>query len=86
MTVYQKSKITDFANADRVAKLLDIDSSTLDRLRTEEGLPFVKINKFNRIYHLPSVFKWLLDRKTELGQKGENETGLEGSQTGVSGG
>lgn len=70
------SKASDFVSADRVSKILDIDLQTLEKLRTEESLPFIKINRFNQIYHLPSVFKWLLDRETQLGSETKNEQGL----------
>ena len=70
-----RHKPTDFANARQIEKILDVDANTLERLRTEHGLPFVKIDKSNKIYHLPSVFQWLFEKNTVLGLKPKNDTG-----------
>jgi hypothetical protein len=68
-------KKSDFISENEAAKFLNIDTTTLDKLRAEEKLPFIRINRFNRLYCLPDLFEWLKTRKAELGSETKNETG-----------
>ncbi len=43
-------------------ELLNVDKRTLDRLRREENLPYIRLDKFYRVYLSEGVLDWLRER------------------------
>ena len=43
-------------------ELLNIDKPALDKLRREENLPYVRLDKFYRVYLSEEVLDWLRKR------------------------
>jgi hypothetical protein len=72
-----RPKKTDFITEKQLCKFLgipeDMNSEKIKTLREKHQLPFLKIGKSNRIYHLPDIFEWLYERKTVLGVEAESE-------------
>ena len=46
-------------------ELLNVDKRTLDKLRREENLPYIRLDKFYRVYLAEEVLDWLRKR-TEI--------------------
>ena len=53
-----------YLTENEVREWLGLTSDQLDRLRLEENLPFIRVNKLVRMYPLKEVEYWL-DLKTE---------------------
>ena len=60
MRIISKKYLTE----NEVREWLGLTSDQLDRLRLEENLPFIRVNKLVRMYPLKEVEYWL-DLKTE---------------------
>jgi hypothetical protein len=43
-------------------ELLNVDRRTLDKLRREEDLPYLRLDKFYRVYLSEEVMDWLRKR------------------------
>jgi hypothetical protein len=43
-------------------ELLNVDKRTLDKLRREEDLPYIRLDKFYRVYMAEEVLDWLRKR------------------------
>ena len=43
-------------------ELLNIEKQTLDKLRREENLPYIRLDKFYRVYLSEEVLDWLRKR------------------------
>ena len=43
-------------------ELLNVDKPTLDKLRREENLPYIRLDKFYRVYLAEEVLDWLRKR------------------------
>ena len=74
-TAYEKMKPSSFITESRAAKFLGVEESKMEKLRQNEALPFIKIDRMTRMYHFPELFKWLFSRKTVLGAETKNEQG-----------
>jgi biotin operon repressor len=80
-TAYEKIKQNQFLSEEQLARFLGYSGlreevfKKVDKLRQEEKLPFIKIDRSTRIYYIPEVIKWLFNRKTVLGAETENEQG-----------
>ena len=47
----------------KVLDLLNITIETLDTLRREQGFPYVKLTRRDRVYFLEDILEWLENRK-----------------------
>ena len=43
-------------------ELLNVDKQTIDKLRREEDLPYVRLDRFYRVYLAEEVLDWLRKR------------------------
>ena len=43
-------------------ELLNVDKRVLDKLRREENLPYIRLDKFYRVYMAEEVLDWLRKR------------------------
>ena len=43
-------------------EFLNVDKRTLDKLRREENLPYIRLDKFYRVYMAEEVLDWLRKR------------------------
>ena len=43
-------------------ELLNVDKRILDKLRREENLPYIRLDKFYRVYMAEEVLDWLRKR------------------------
>ena len=43
-------------------ELLNVDKRTLDKLRREDNLPYIRLDKFYRVYMAEEVLDWLRKR------------------------
>ena len=43
-------------------ELLNVDKRTLDKLHREENLPYIRLDKFYRVYLAEEVLDWLRKR------------------------
>ena len=52
-----------FCREDYLLEELGLKKSTLNALRQRKGFPFISITKTERIYYLPHVREWLLNKQ-----------------------
>jgi len=57
--------LNEFITEETLVKFLEISKSKLYRLRTAEGLPFIKLGD-KVVYHEPSVVEWLKGKQEIL--------------------
>jgi len=57
-------RLENFLTEQCVLEFLDIKKETLDRLRQNEGLPFIRINHQTRLYLEQDLIEWFLSRKS----------------------
>ena len=43
-------------------ELFNVEKQTLDKLRREENLPYIRLDKFYRVYMAEEVLDWLRQR------------------------
>ena len=58
----QKSINQEVLSEVALLELLNVDKRTLDKLRREENLPYIRLDKFYRVYLSEEVLGWLLKR------------------------
>lgn len=73
-TAFEKMKRMNFITEKRAAGFLGVHPEKMDKLRQEQELPFIKIDRSTRMYHYPDLFKWLLSRKTVLTPEKKSDT------------
>lgn len=56
-------RLENFLTEESVLEFLGIRKEALDRLRQNEGLPFIKINHHVRLYLEQDLIGWFLSRK-----------------------
>ena len=61
----QKSINQEVLSEVALLELLNIDKPILDKLRREESLPYIRLDKFYRVYMAEEVLDWLRKR-TEI--------------------
>jgi len=58
----QKSIHQEVLSEVTLLELLNVDKRTLDKLRREENLPYIRLDKFYRVYLAEEVLDWLRKR------------------------
>ena len=58
----QKSINQEVLSEVALLELLNVDRRTLDKLRREENLPYIRLDKFYRVYLSEEVLDWLQKR------------------------
>ena len=58
----QKSIHQEVLSEVSLLELLNVDKPILDKLRREESLPYVRLDKFYRVYLAEEVLDWLRKR------------------------
>ena len=58
----QKSINQEVLSEVALLELLNVDKRTLDKLRREENLPYIRLDKFYRVYLSEEVLDWLRKR------------------------
>ncbi len=58
----QKSINQEVLSEVALLELLNVDKRTLDKLRREENLPYIRLDKFYRVYLSDEVLDWLRKR------------------------
>ena len=58
----QKSINQEVLSEVALQELLNIGKRTLDKLRREENLPYIRLDKFYRVYLSEDVLDWLRKR------------------------
>ncbi len=58
----QKSINQEVLSEIALLELLNVDKHTLDKLRREENLPYIRLDKFYRVYMAEEVLDWLRKR------------------------
>ena len=62
----QHDTINELLTEKELLDLFGIKKESLDYLRREKHLPFLKVGTKTRLYHQRSVMQWLKDRETIL--------------------
>ena len=62
----QHDTINELLTEKELLELFGIKKESLDYLRREKHLPFLKVGTTTRLYHQRSVMKWLIARETIL--------------------
>lgn len=55
--------LENFLTEEKACLFLGVNKKTLDGLRYNSGLPYVKLNQTNRIYYESDLIEWLLKRR-----------------------
>ena len=58
--------INELLTEKELLALFGIKKESLDYLRREQQLPFLKIGNTTRLYHQRSIMNWLMGRETVL--------------------
>ena len=58
----QKSIHQEVLSEVSLLELLNVDKPILDKLRREESLPYIRLDKFYRVYLAEEVLDWLRKR------------------------
>ena len=54
----------------QICKLFNIDDRGLGKLRSEYKLPFIRVDRFRRLYYEHRIFEWLDQREQNIGSEG----------------
>mgnify|MGYP000688788164 CR=1 FL=1 len=65
-SVNQHDTISELLTEKELLELFGIKKESLDYLRREKHLPFLKVGATTRLYHQRSIMKWLMDREVIL--------------------
>ena len=61
-----ENSLSQIVTENELLEFLDIKKESLDRLRQEEGLPFCKITRQNRVYLVEDVLDFIKGRRLVL--------------------
>ena len=62
----QHDTINELLTEKELLELFGIKKESLDYLRREKQLPFLKVGTTTRLYHQRSIMKWLMNREVVL--------------------
>ena len=62
----QHDTISELITEKELLELFGIKKESLDYLRREKRLPFLKVGTTTRLYHQRSIMKWLMAREVIL--------------------
>ena len=62
----QHDTISELLTEKELLELFGIKKESLDYLRREKRLPFLKVGTTTRLYHQRSIMKWLMAREVVL--------------------
>jgi len=58
---------------EQIIKLFNMDGRQLNKLRSEEKLPYIRVDRFRRLYFEDRIFEWLASREKNVTTGGSED-------------